>query len=778
MTRLSHFAFILVFTFSLTAEVLGAAEGLTGRVVDAQGAPIENAVVTIATPTGPRSVRTDRTGTFDIDLPAGVVVVQVEAPGFRPARQPVTAGSTGSVEVTLQVAGVQEAIDVTATLPAGLTQATDTGSRLGLTLLETPASVQVLAGDVIRARGDVSVADARTRAVGVTSQADPGNGGGAVAARGFGGVGSVMQLFDGDQLFVGAETVTFPFDPWTVDKIEVLSGPASVMYGSGAIGGAINVVPRKPSTARQHAVRLAGGSFKAWRTAGDTTGPIGARASYRVDVSHNRSDGWVDRGESSSAALSASLRVELAPQVNLTVSEDYGHQNPATYFGTPSQGGRVDQTIRRTNYNVADAAIEYDDSWTQARLEWRPSANARIRSGLQVLKTDRHWRNVENYSIDGPSVVRESYIEILHDQRQYGSRSDATLTHTIGGRANALTAGLDYNLVRFQHTNNSPYGGSSIVSVESPSPGTFINVAGTFPKYRTRTHRVAGFVEDRLSLTSKLSLVGGARVDRYAVERRDLLTNQAAERTLSPVSWRAGVVYAARPSLSLYGQWATATDFIGNVISNSPARLLFEPTTGRQVEVGVKQAFWQQRGQWTVASYYIVKDGLLAPDPANPGTSIQIGQQSSRGIEATAGLALGNGVRIDANLAVLRAQYDDFTERVGGVLVSRAGNRPPNIPERAANLWLSWDVTSDWRVQGGARIVGRRYFDFANTGQVPGFGIIDAGVRRNLGRRVSIDLRLSNLFDRLYATTYYDNVEPQWILGVPRSAELSATMRF
>lgn len=758
----------------------GPAGLLTGRVLDPQGAPVENAVVTVSAATlRPRSVRTNGAGAFEVpDVPAGPVTLQVEAAGFRVSTRSVTAGAGGGLDVTLEVAGVEEAVSVTGTLPVGLTQTAETGTRLGLTLLETPASVQVLSGESIRARGDISLADARTRAVGITSQADPGNGGGSVAARGFGGVGSVMQLFDGDQLFVGAGTVTFPFDPWTVDRIEVLGGPASVLYGSGAIGGAVNIVPRKPSAARQQTVRLSGGSFNSWRTAGDAAGSLGPRTSYRVDLSHNRSDGWVDRGESSSLALSASLRAELAPSLTLTVSEDFGHQKPVRYFGTPTQGGVVNEAIRRTNYNVADAVIAYDDNWTQAKLEWRPSANVRARTGLQILNTDRHWRNVENYTIDGPTVFRETYIEIRHDQQQYGNRSDVMVTGSVAGRPNTFTAGFDYNVVRFEHVNNSPYGGDSVVSLANPTPGAFLNLAGTLPKYRTTTHRVAGFVEDRVALSSAVSLVGGARFDRYAVARRDLIRATEAERTFTPSSWRGGVVYAVRPTISLYGQFATATDMIGNVISNTPARLLLDPTTGRQIEVGAKQTFWQQRGQWTLASYYLVKEKLLAPDPANPGTSIQIGQQSSRGVEATFGLTLANGVRLDANAALLRARYDDFAEVIGGRLVSRNGNRPPNVPEQAANLWLSWDVTRDWRVQGGARVVGRRYWDFENSSTVPGFAVVDAGVRRSLGRRAVVDLRLWNLFDRIYATTYYDGVEPQWLLGDPRSAELSVTLRF
>jgi iron complex outermembrane recepter protein len=591
----------------------------------------------------------------------------------------------------------------------------------------------------------------------------------------------VMQLFDGDQLFVGSGTVTFPFDPWTVDRIEVLGGPSSVLYGTGAIGGVVNVVPRKPNTMfRENELRLAGGSFNSWRAAFDSAGPIGSRTAYRADVSYNRSDGWVERGESDSTAFSASLRHEFSPTFSLTISEDFGYQNPDTYFGLPSVNGRVDESLRKQNYNVADADIWYRDNWTQVKAEWTPSRTFRLRSGLQVLDTDRHWRNLENYTINpaAGTVSREFYLEIFHRQRQYGNRTDALINSRVFGRDNSLTLGFDYNFVRFQHENNGPFGGRTTVDLRNPEPGTFINLAGTTPRFRTRTHRTAFFAEDRLVVTPKLSLVGGFRADRYDVDRTDLVTNGTAERAYTPASWRGGVVYAIQPTLSVYGQYSTATDVIGNVISNTPARLLLDPNVGRQVEAGIKQTFWQQRGEWTFAGYYIVKENLLAPDPANPGTQIQIGQQSSRGVEATLGLSLPQGVRLDANLALLDARFDDFAQVVGGVLVSRAGNTPPNIPEQTANLWVTWDTPRDWQFRGGLRYVGDRFWNNANAGTVPGYTVIDAGLRRRLAANVAVDLRAYNLFDELYATTYYDSTEPQWLLGRPRSAEIALIVGF
>jgi iron complex outermembrane receptor protein len=432
MIRFRH---LIGFVFVVFAIPMAYAQtaSLSGRVTDPQGGAVIGTPVTLIPTAGnARITQTIEDGSFSFpNLPPGDYTLQVDAAGFAIARQRVAiAAAPVTLNVMLQVAGIFEDVSVTGATTTTLARPTLTGSRLGLTLLEMPASVHIISGDEIRERADTSVAEAKSRAVGIVTQADPGNGGGSVSARGFGGVGSVMQLFDGDQLFVGAGTVTFPFDPWTVDRIEVLGGPSSVLYGTGAIGGVVNVVPRKPNTLfRENEFRIVGGSQNTFRAAVDSAGPINERAAYRVDVSHNRSDGWVDRGESDSTAISASLHYEISPTLALTISEDYGYQNPDTYFGTPSMNGGVDESLRERNYNVADADIWYKDNWTQARAEWSPSQTFRLRSAFQFLDTDRHWKNLENYTIDPGTgtVFREAYLEIFHRQRQYGNRTDAVI---------------------------------------------------------------------------------------------------------------------------------------------------------------------------------------------------------------------------------------------------------------------------------------------------------------------------------------------------------------
>lgn len=185
---------------------------------------------------------------------------------------------------------------LTRSSPVGLNLNTPSrsASRLGLTPLETPASTDIISGATTRLRGQNTTLEAVSQnGTGITSYGSPGFGIGAFTARGFAGQNSVQTLLDGTRMYVGANTVTFPFDTWNIERIEVLRGPASVLYGEGAIGGIVNVVTKKPLFTPLNVVRVGGGSDGTARVALDSTGPIGESVAYRLNVSGNRSDGWI-----------------------------------------------------------------------------------------------------------------------------------------------------------------------------------------------------------------------------------------------------------------------------------------------------------------------------------------------------------------------------------------------------------------------------------------------------------------------------------------------------
>ena len=667
----------------------------------------------------------------------------------------------------------------------GLSESTTAGSRLDLSPLLTPASIEVLAGDVIRQRGDSSIVESVTRATGITSEATPGDGGTALSARGFVGHNSIMHLVDGARLFVGSGTVTFPFDAWSVDRIEVLHGPASVMYGQGAIGGVINVVSRQPNTQAQEAqVELGFGEDQRSHAAVDLTGPLSEDWAYRFDVSYNQSDNWVDRADSDSLAIAGTLQWDVSDTLRLSLSYDYGDQNPMEYFGTPLIDGRLDVSLREQNYNVSDKKIHYRDAWTRLKAQWQASENVQVNNQIYWLDTDRQWRNVEEYEFnpDTGEIDRFSYIGILHHQEQFGDTADVRVEHELFGRENHVAVGFDFNRVRFTHVNDfddPQFDVSSSVPVRNFNPGVFIDASPTIPRFRTETDQYSLFFEDRMVLNEQWSVIGGARYDHATLDRFNLINPAASfDATFSDTSWRVGVVFQPAQALSFYGQYSTAVDPLGSLITTSAANQDFDLSTGEQIEVGVKQSLWDQRLEWTLAAYRIVKKDLLSQDPtsANPEDVQQVGEQSSRGLEASVALNINDRWRIDANAALLNAKFDEFGEEDDGNIVSRNGRRPPSVPEQAANLWVSWAVNEQWLARAGLRYVGKRFTDNANQLELPSYTVIDAGVDWAPLPQLSLTASLRNLTDEVYAVAAYTTSE--WILGQPRTAELTARYRF
>ena len=666
-------------------------------------------------------------------------------------------------------------------------------SRLNLTPLETPASVEIIRGETIRERGQQSVSDAVTQNATGFSSVSPSVYGSGFAVRGFQGNSSVMQLYDGTRLFPGRGNVTFPFDTWSVERIEVLRGPASVLYGEGAIGGVVNVVPKKPITGGfRNEAELFVDSNLTRRIALDSGGPISQALAYRFNVVTDASNGWIDRGHQSNFAVSGALRLQATPDLAFTVSTDYGRQNPMRYFGTPYRDGVIDSSIRRRNYNVADSLIRFEDSWTQVKAEWTPSEAVALRNVFYYLTSRREWRNAETFAWNTGTgqIDRSNYNHLLQQQNQVGNRADLTLRYQVLGLRNETVVGFDVNRANFGYANYFPAGPLPFLPYASSvdpyrfDPGGFPDPSRLDPKFRSQISQQSFFAENRLSLRDNLTIVGGLRYDRPTITREDLASPaNSFQRTFASIGWRVGAVYNPIPDLAIYAQYAVASDPL-NVPLLDYARNFsnFSLTTGRQVEVGIKQSFWGGRGQWTLAAYQIVKNNLLVINPADFSLQ-QIGQQSSRGIEAAVSLKLDGGWRIDANAAILRARYDNFRylDFATFSVVDYTGKVPILVPQATANLWLSWAFAENWEASAGLQFIGQSYEDFANTVVRPGYALVNLGLRWQPRPDMTVNFRVKNLFDKVYASHLrYDQDYGylQGFLGQPRTFQASLNVKF
>lgn len=664
-------------------------------------------------------------------------------------------------------------VEVTAEREAsslGLDQASTTGSRTGVTVRELPASIESVDSATIQERGDYTIMDAITRATGVTGVGSGGNGAMSFSTRGFTDTNSVGLAEDGMRLSTGAGTQNYPNDSWGYERIEVLRGPASVVYGSGTVGATINAVRKAPSRTASAEALFGIGSDGTGRIGLGGTGALGEIASFRVDAYGHTTDGQRDLGNASGSKLMTTLRLQPSSDLRFELLADYSKQNPERYWGTPNDKGRIVSSLRNENYNVSDAIIGYEDKRLRGRVEWQANDWLTLRDEVYYFEANRHWKNVEQYSLNAAAgtVDRSDYLEIKHNMDQTGNRLEAG----IRTERHRGVIGWEVARVNFRHSNNSPYGGASTVSAGNPAHGTWSSPDPTLAKFDTRSTLQALYAEDAWQFANQWLLLAGIRHDVADVSRDELVSGTDFDKTLRGNAWRLGLTYQLSPATSLYAQASTGHDPVTSIITMNLSNSNFTLTKGKQVETGIKQSLGNGLGEWTAALFRIDKDDIITRDPVNPALSVQGGSQHSQGIELSAALTPWKNWRFEGNFTALRARYDELLEAGG---VDRSGKRPTDVPEQVANLWAHHRLGPVLASLGG-RYVGKRYADNANSVVLPAYSVVDAALAWTYDQRTTLRLLGRNLTDKVYATTSYGS--QQFVLGQGRSFELVAELKF
>jgi len=704
------------------------------------------------------------------------------------------AQEAASSQITLPEISVNGAGDATLEpYQLNLSQPSTAGSRLNLTPLQTPASVSVISGDQIRYQGDQTILDAETRAVGISATNIPGNPN-FLAARGFYGNNSVAQLYDGMQLFNAGGVLLFPTDPWNVERIEVLSGSSSVLYGTGGIGGALNVVPKEPNTTKQtEALQFSGGSFKTIHSAAELTGPITPQLSYIFDISQWNSGGWVHPdGNSRSLALSGALRYELMPEFVVTLREDYSNLNPGEYDGTPTYNNHVIDGLRYNNYGVADGYIAFRTNQTSLKEEWRVNPFISFTNDTYFITQYRRYHDVYTFTFNPgiDTVTRSNFRDISATQVQIGDHGFMTANSTPFGFKNETLMGFDVNHSAYNRFDDQ----SGVKNVTSSVPafifnqGTYASVGAptAIPQYVLNLQQSGVFAEDHLTLTPELSLLAGVRGDLYETDLRetDPITYPAGNKyqgIYSGPGYHVGVVYNPVPNISLYGRYSVSTDPVTSLASDSASSIAFGLSPARQVEVGAKGSFLDDRLQTTLALYDIVKKNVLTSAVVNGVTTNQTaGQQSSHGIEVSASYRVTDTFRVEANGTILRAQFDSYfqTASTGGGLLNLAGYRPFLVPNQTANVMANWTFLPGWDLRGAMRFVGQRFADNTDLYSVPSYTVFDVGLRWTPTPYLNFDLRVGNITDKIYVAGTSTGVGSNYVLGEPRNITGTINLTF
>jgi len=684
---------------------------------------------------------------------------------------------------------------VSAARPRSLDAPASIGSRLGLTVRETPGTLESIDLDQMLGRGLTSIDQAASSLPGVLVGGTPGNLL-DFSMRGFTGQ-QVVLLYNG--LYLGPSNMTNrPGNTFNLQRVELLKGPASVLYGQGAIGGAINVVNKAPSfTERGVDLFASVGSFGTTSLGLGGSGQIGDSLAYRIDFSRYDTDGFVRDTPADSTNLTASVAWKLGEHLDAVLSFDYLRDNPSPYWGTPlvtpafatqplggildsGSGVAIDRRTRFVNYNVADYRTESEQFWPKLAVDWRISDSLALSNVAYWFSADRTWINSEVYDFNETTqrIDRDRFF-VLHDQELYGDL--LTLTHQgeLGDRSNRLALGAEFSHLDFVRRRGFPDGDS--VDPFNSARGVF---GPLLPRVSpTKWDRYALFFEDALDLTASTKLVTGGRWERIELDRKNFNANgsfnaaSSFRRNLAGSNWRVGLVHHATATLTAYVSFNTGQDPVGANIFLVNAGQNFALSDARQLEAGVKYASKALRADFTAALFDIRRENILT-QINSVGDLSNVGSQRSRGFEFTGNWQPLDRWTLSGSLTWTDAQFDRFVDPDFGIDAS--GNTPANVPEWTARLWTSRTKVAGLplEVGGGLNYVGAREANTANSFQLQDYTLVDAYANWRFGPGLVVTGRVSNLFDRAYgqwADVFYPTA---LLLGMPRRFELALVARF
>lgn len=685
----------------------------------------------------------------------------------------------------------------------------ESASRLGLTVRQTPATVEVISAATMREQGYRTVSEVAQGAVGVTAGDNPAEPS-AFSMRGFTN-SQINTLYNG--IKIGPQNMTSRItDTANLEAVEILKGPASLISGEGAAGGAINLVTRQPHTGpiRNEADFSwdSLNSFRAHYGSGGSTNVEGL--DYRFDISRSTLNGFADDTNTKTLDVSGQLNYRISDSLKVWGAIEYREDRGKAYWGAPLVSAAfsgahatsgivsgsyfnrtdlgavtIDDRTFNTNYNVLDNRNVAQEVWLRGGFELKLAPDLTLKSQAYGYGAERTWFNNEIEAFDSTNnqVYRERFY-VAHSQRLVGNITDLVWDANIAGFDNRMVTTLSSSYLDFLRPGAAKFPHDYVPLVDFDR-GFYGDLA---TKQQTaRIDNEALSFEDRLKLTRTFALIGGLRVEHIGLGRNSTdqfgLENAGFpfSKSWAPVTGRIGYTWDAVPGLTFFSQYATGADISANNIFLLLPTQSLDLTTARTYETGVKHVFWDNRAEWSFSAYDILRKNVYA---AAGGQTLNIaGRQESKGVELAGSIRPIEPLRLWGNIAYVDARYADY-DFAGG---SFSGNTPPNVPRIVANAGASWRFFTPWPVEVGitGRHVGDRYNTDANTVTMNAYTVGDVYAFVDIPKTVfnavdqaRLTFRVRNFTDKRYAIWADPFYPDQILLGAPRTYEISAAFKW
>jgi iron complex outermembrane receptor protein len=663
---------------------------------------------------------------------------------------PSTLGAEPSAPT--EVPKVEEEIEIVVTgeqEPEGGYQVPNatTATKTDALLRDIPQSIQVVPRQVLEDRQVQRVEEALENVSGVQQTLSSLNIATGFLIRGF----ETNNLYrdglrDPTNSLSGAELAN-------VDRIEVLKGPAAVLYGQGELGGLVNLVTKQPLAEPFYSVEGTVGNFNLYGGAIDLTGPLNEDKTvlYRFNASAQRSDTFIDFSEIERYQVAPVLTWRIGENTTLTFEGDYQNRRYPEVPGLPAVGTVLSNPLGELPRErfLGDPEFNYreiESLRVGTRFEHRFSENWAVRNSFKAAFQSLDSQFAFPIGLQDDNRTFDQLYATTNepdDRKVYALDTNVVGKFQTGSIQHQVVFGVNFD--RYTVSRNIFLAQLDSIDIFNPvygrTPGAIIRRIIT----DARSESLGFYVQDQISLLENLKLVLGGRFDIVNQEQENLVSSTINEQEDEAFSPRVGIVYQPIQPVSLYASFsrsfnpATPGTFLASGAAAAPER-------GTQYEVGIKAEFLEGKLSSTLAFYELTRSNVLTPSPTDPFASVQTGEQRSRGIELDVAGEILPGWRVIASYAHTDAKITQDNEY--GI-----GNRLINVPKNSASLWTTYEVQKGG-LKGlgfgvGLRYVGEREGDLENSFELPSYFRTDAAIyyKRNNFRAA---LNVSNLFDTEY----------------------------
>jgi iron complex outermembrane receptor protein len=649
-------------------------------------------------------------------------------------------------------------------------------TRTDTAIHETPQSISVVPAQVVEDIGATRLEDALDYAGGV----ERGNNFGGQGLTEFLVRGFSTQEFYRNGFAVNRGYPNMP-DASTLERIEVLRGPASMLYGRGDPGGTFNIVSKQPQAERRTVLGSQMNTDGLRRGTLDTTGAVDESAAftYRLNLVAEGSDSFRDHVESERYNIAPVLRWQLSDDTALILEGDYLHNRHPLDRGLtryPNQAG----DLSRDRFLGEESAgkLTNQNATTQLRLEHQLDSQWMLRGGIQYLDGSLDGGAVENNGLasDGRTVGR-NYSERWLNWNDLAVQANLEGHFDAAGLAHTLLLGVEFDEYNYDSLIRRSGGLTTDFPIDLYDP-----VYGQPLPALTRTttyddenlKSYAFFVQDQIALTERLKAQVGARLERFEQRYDNKLTPAGSwDQAHNAVSPRFGLIYDLTEELAVYAN--TSRSFKPNRGADRSSQA-FDPEKGIAHEVGIKYELPEHDLSITAALFHITKENVLTSDPLDSNYQVAAGEARSRGFDISVAGNITPQWRVIGGYAYVDAEVTESSSASMPV-----GTRLANVPRHSFNLLDTYEFAegplAGLGVGMGIKYVGDRKGSASNTAfDMDAYTTVDLLAYYPLTERVRLNLNLNNVFDEEYEERAWGNI---WAYpGEPRTlqAGISVTL--